>query len=624
MSEAPLVHSDLVALARSNDISSLESAWTEAAAQPGDVEAYCAVLETLCEQDLPGKALTLGSEMVQALLAQERGPEARRIATLLVERKVHNEKVAQQLFELIEAQDGGESWYSVICGYAGLSGTNVSAQGLADYEKFRHFTVGHVLFHRAGWGEGKVTDFDSGTNELVIDFVNGRAREMPLQAAIESLQPLPTDDLRSMRILDPEQLETLAQEDPSVLIRKAAKIFRGKITSTKVKETLCPSVVPTKKWATFWKKAKAAAAHDPWLQVEGSSTRPVFVLRKRPVSLAEEAAREIQYADDLADSISICRNYLARCHDDHAVGTILDLAQNVVEEALKRAVAEADTDRPDPAHLLDGILLLAEHNRTTSVTPAEELRVLLNRDGTFQPETLNELKTPESRGHAVSLLPEALGEGWAETCVELLPRFPADVVEAVIQKIVDVKKAHLTLKLWEVVAPYPRQHPMLTYMMGCLYADGHFDGLEGAPDKFTVGRVLMHLVRTLNADRKGDTQKGTPPDPTRQPLDRPARNSSSAFWRTSARRTWASYYGITERGGQDFPQEIGTDDPARRRTEVPRTHRKARPTVLGVRVQLRDQRGTRSSPRGVSGTGRREDPRELEGHRRGGVARRHQ
>jgi transcription elongation factor GreA len=374
---------------------------------------------------------------------------------------------------------------------------------------------------------------------------------MPLQAAIESLQPLPDDDLRAMQILVPEELERLAREEPSVLIRKAAKIFRGKITSTKVKETLTPAVIPAKKWTSFWKRAKAAAAHDPWLQVEGSQTRPVFVLRTKPVSLSEEAAREIQYADDLADSIAICRNYLGRCHDDNARSTIIDLAERVVETAL----SQTGNDVPDPAHLLDGILLLAEHGRVTSVTPAEELRILLTHEGTFQPEGLNELKTAESRGHAVSLLPEALGDDWAETCVEHMARFPADVVEAVVQRIVDVGKAQLMLGLWDTIAPYPRQHPMLTYMMGCLYADGLFDGEERAPDLVTVGRVLMHLVRTLNLDRKGDAQKG-------RLLTRLVslltgrRNFLQRILEDIGKEDLASYFGIAERGGQDFPQEI--------------------------------------------------------------------
>lgn len=550
-----MADSDLVAFASSDDLSSLETSWAEALSEPGDIDIYTNVIATLCDRDLPGKALSLGSDMLEALAAKDRIRDARRIAAVVIANRVHNDKLAQRHFELIEKQDGQENWFAQICSLAKLSATTITAPALTDYEKYRQFTKGHVLNHRAGWGEGLVTEFREDTCEIVIDFSNGRARDMPLHAAIESLQTLPSDDLRSMRILRPEELERLAKESPSVLICKAAKIFRGKITSTKVKELLSPSVIPAKKWNSFWKKAKAAAAHDPWLRVEGSATRPVFVLRKKPVSLSSEAQHEIQYADDLADSISICRNYLSRCHDKQAAATIIELAKSVVDAAL--AKADDDADAPDPAHLLDGILLLTEHKLETSITPAEELKILLHEDNEFRPENLNKLSTMASRGQAVAILPEALGDGWAQLCVTNLPLFPADTVEAVVEAVAEAGQAHLMLSLWDNVAPYPRLHPMMTYMMGCLFADGAFDDQENAPDNVSVGRVLLHLVRTLNADRKGDNQKG-------RLLTRLVslltgrRDYLKNILEEIGKDDLASYFGITERGGNDFPQELAT------------------------------------------------------------------
>lgn len=556
-----MAQTDLVELARSNDISGLEQAWDEAASSLGDASQYHEAIEALCELDLPGKALALATQMVEALASADRVPDARKLAAVVVQKGAHNDKLAQRLFELIQAQDGAQDWHEEIKSMAGMTDENISAHSLTEYERYRRFTQGHVLYHRAGWGEGVVTDFRTATREIVIDFVNGRERDMPLKAAIESLTPLPDDDLRCMRILQKEKLEELAADNPSILIRKAAVIFRGKITSTKVKETLCPSVIPTKKWTSFWKRAKAAAAHDPWLQIEGSATRPVFILRKKPVSLADEARREVKYADDLADAIKICRNYIGRCHDEHATNTILDLAEESVEAALAKADPETNPsgeDAPDPSHLMDGILLLGEYNRATTVTPAQELKILLTQDGQFHPEHMNKLSTADAREHAASLLPEALGEGWVEQCAKSLPRFPADVVETVVEKIVESGEGGRLLGLWDTVAPYPRRHPMMTYMMGCLFADGTFDGVEEAPDKVTVGRVLLHLVRTLTEDRKGDAAKGRLL--TRLvSLMAGRREYLKRILDGISKDDLASFFGITERGGQDFPQEISNE-----------------------------------------------------------------
>lgn len=514
---------------------------------------YCQTIEALCDADQPGRALALTQSMAEALESKDRAPDARALIATLVQRGAHNDKVAQQLFDYIEKQDGSEEWYGLIREKAQLSAANLTAESLANYEKFRCFTKGHVVFHPAGWGEGMVTEFRNDSAEIVIDFVNGRARDLPLQAAIESMKPLPADDLRAMRILAKDKLEEMAKEDPSQLIRLAAKLFRGKITSTKVKESLTPSVIPTKKWNTFWKKAKAAAAHDPWLQVEGSTTRPVFVLRKKPLGLAEEARNEVRFADDLGNAIEICRNYLARCHDENATNTILDLAQEVVEDALNKAAT--GEKQADAAQLLDGILLLAEHGRQTSVTPAEELKILLHENESFQPENIDKLATQEAREHAIAIIHDALGDNWAQTCAAELPRFSASVVEKLTDRLIETKQAHLTLPHWETVAPYPRRHPMLSYLMGCMYADGHFDGREGCPDPTTVGRVLLHLLRTLTEDRKGDIMKGRLQTRVASLLTG-RREFLSRILEDISKEDCAAYYGITERGGSDFPQEV--------------------------------------------------------------------
>ena len=493
--------------------------------------------------------------MVDALAEQDRGADARRLAAAIVRHGAHNEKLTKRLSELIEEQDSSEDWYPAIKELAKFNTDSVTEQSIADYERFRCYTKGHVLYHRAGWGEGVVEGFDPDSCELKIRFADGRSRDLPLSTAIENMTPLEAGDLRAMRMTDKKELVRLTKEDPSALIRKAAQVGRGKITSTRLKDELTPSVLPKSKWASFWKRAKAAAAHDPWLQVEGSTTRPLFVLRKKPLSLVDEARRAINHADSVAAALSTCRDYLARSHDEEAINTILDVAQNHVEAA----IAATGTDRAeDPACVLDGILLLTEHGRTTSVSPAEELRLLLAPDGgPLKPENLERLTTQESRAHAVQILPEALGEGWAEACVQALPDFPANVVELVVEALQENGKVRHMLELWGSIAPYPRRHPMMTYLMGRLYADGAFEGDPHAPDRVAVGRVLLHLTRTLSADRRGSPEKARLLTRVTSLLTG-RRGFLQSLLDDIDRDSMQAYLGISERGGNDFPQEILT------------------------------------------------------------------
>ena len=412
-----------------------------------------------------------------------------------------------------------------------------------------------MVYHRAGWGEGLIEEFCADTREVKIRFADGRTREVPIQTAIDSMAPLEPGDLRAMRMINMDELQRLAKEEPSTLIRKAAQIYRGKINSTKIKVELSPAVIPKSKWASFWKRAKAAAAHVPWLQVEGSTTRPAFVLRKKPLSLGEEARRAIYHADNLGEAISVCRDYLARSHDEEARNTVIDVGQDQVEAAIS---ATGTAQAEDTAHVLDGILLLNEHGRQTSVSAAEELALLLvsEKDG-FQPENLNRLPTRESREHAVQLLPEALGDNWADTCVLRLTEFPGSVVERVVEALQEAGKGHHMLQVWGQVAPYPRRHPMMTYLMGRLYADGVFDGNVNPPDKLTMGRVLLHLTRTLSADRRGSQEKSRLLTRLTSLLTG-RRKFLKDIIEDADREALVSCVGISERGGNDFPQEVAS------------------------------------------------------------------
>jgi len=113
------------------------------------------------------------------------------------------------------------------------------------------------------------------------------------------------------------------------------------------------------------------------------------------------------------------------------------------------------------------------------------------------------------------------------------------------------------LDLWDRVAPYPRRFPVLTYLLGRVYADGVFDSRSDRPDEVTVGRVLLHLARVLCADRKGNSLHNrllgrltSLLTGKRGYLVRPLK--------TISREELANYLGITERHGtaqdiQNFP-----------------------------------------------------------------------
>jgi transcription elongation factor GreA len=384
---------------------------------------------------------------------------------------------------------------------------------------------------------------------MAVVFATGRREQFPLDTLLSRFKALDAEDLRAMKLQRLDTLRVEAAQDPSGLVRRAATLYRGTITSAQVKNELCPGVVDEKTWPAFWKRAKAAAAKDPWLKVEGSTTRPVFLLRDKPVGLVEEATAALKHQNDLGQRIGVLRDYLARGQDEEVRTQILGLTSKVVEQAIEEKKATH-------AHILDGILFLEENGRRASIAAADELKqLLLKEDGTLVPVAIDRLATQASRVHAVELLPKALGENWADQCAVILTEWPNSVIENVVDKLVATGSGMLCLPMWDRVAPYPNRYPMQTYLLGKLYCDGVFEGSEQRPSPVAVGRVLLHLGRVLNADRKKNQLHSRLLGRLTSLLTG-KRGLLNLSLDGISRDDLTQYVGICVRAGEDFPLEI--------------------------------------------------------------------
>jgi transcription elongation factor GreA len=155
----------------------------------------------------------------------------------------------------------------------------------------------------------------------------------------------------------------------------------------------------------------------------------------------------------------------------------------------------------------------------------------------------------------VELLPAALGEKWAEQCAALLTDWPNSVLENVVDKLVSANHGLLCLPMWDRVAPYPKRYPLLTYLLGKLYCDGIFDQEDRRPSPVAVGRVLLHLGRILNADRKGNAMHSRLLGRLTSLLSGKRGLLNRALDGIS-REDLEQYVGICVRAGEDFPVEI--------------------------------------------------------------------
>ncbi|MFK7739897.1 MAG: GreA/GreB family elongation factor [Planctomycetota bacterium] len=546
---------DLVHLARSQNLDELETAWSQATGAPDAdrVPHYADTLDLLCEQDMANKALGMATSMIEALASKGEKRSAMELGFRAMKRSAHNDALINTVIDLIEENYGDEPWLPLLKQRSSLEMATVNA--LLEFDQLRRFTKGHVVYHPAGWGEGIVDDFDKSSQEITVQFTSGQRSPFPLDTLIDSFKTLDSEDLRAMKLQAMPKLQDEAENTPSELIKRTTILYRGTITSTQLKKELAGSVIETKKWPTWWKKAKAAATKDPWLKVEGTPTRPIFVIRDKPVSLVDEASTTLKHQNNLGERIAVLRDYLKRSEDDEVKTQIVDLAGTTVEAAITEKQNNPE-EGPSHAHILDGILFLEQHERTASISAAEELRALmLEEDEKLNPEAIDQLATQASREHAVELLPQALGGDWAAQCISSLTEWPASVAEKVADKLVATKHGPEILTIWDRVAPYPKRHPLMTYLLGKYYRDGVFKDVESCPEAVVIGRVLLQLARILNEDRKRN-----------QMFSRLLSRLSSLLLGKRglidvacdgiSREDLAHYVGIIERAGDDFPAEI--------------------------------------------------------------------
>ncbi len=541
---------DLVQFARSLQLDSLEAAWTQAVRAPDAAATarYATVIDLLCDKDRASRALGMATAMIEALAAAGQTQAAMELGFRVMRRSAHNDALAKTVVGLIDKHYGAEEWLPVLKARSGLA-TATTVNSILEFDRLRRFTRGHVVYHAAGWGEGSIEEFTAASQEVTVHFATGRREPFPLDTLLSRFKPLDANDLRAMKLQRMDALRTEAEKDPSALIRRTAALYRGTITSSQLKHELAPSVMSEKEWPNFWKRAKTAAAKDPWLKIEGSATRPSFVVRDRPVSLVDEATAALTHQNDLGQRIGVLRDYLARSEDEEVRSQILGLASRVVEQAIEEKKATH-------AHILDGILLLEEHGMRASIPAAQEVRaLLLKEDGSLRPTAIDRLATQASRAHAVELLPQALGENWADQCAVLLPEWPNSVLENVVDKLTSQHCGVLCLAQWDRIAPYPKRYPLLTYLLGKLYGDGVFDGDERRPTPVAMGRVLLHLARILNEDRKKNQLHSRLLGRLTSLLSG-KRGLLHRALDGITREDMAQYVGIVQRAGEDFPQEI--------------------------------------------------------------------
>ncbi len=476
----------LATAAEKEGVDALENVWLEYLDDPREARWYLDALDALPEAHKRGAGPNLLVLLLEAY--QSRGAHA---DVLEVVKELHALHAGSRKLDLrqialdaIKELYSGEEWFELFLELAQIEDLDLT-EGIERFDKLRALLPGSPVYHRTGWGEGVVTQADLGEQSFHVRFRSeGFERSMPFTTGLDVLTALPADDLRARLLVDEEGLQRDAKEDPSVLLRAVAKLHNGRAASKEIKQWLCGTVIEQSGWASWWRKAKVAAAQDPYLAVDNPS-RPVFVLRKRALSPEEEAQEAMGRAKDLAGLLDVVRGPLSLEPEEALKVAMLDaLEEHVTKEG------EEGTARAEAA------LALAKHGRWTTQQAGACLHGLVKGDPLGFGGLVARITPAPLRREALEAFIAAEPQLWSDDIISNLAVLPPHVLDLVAERLAAEGRAEALANRLHIFLLSPSKQPATVLRLAKRYANGLFDDVEGAPSVSEVFMGVLHLAET--------------------------------------------------------------------------------------------------------------------------------
>ncbi|MBI5836957.1 MAG: GreA/GreB family elongation factor [Candidatus Eisenbacteria bacterium] len=182
---------------------------------------------------------------------------------LAVERAVAGENIRPALLQAMRSLHAGFSHLEEFLDHSGISriGTDLG-DSLKSWDELWTWRPGLVVEHNS-MGLGIIRSNDG--QRVQIDFPAKAGHSMTVNFAKQSLILLAPDSLKSQLARDREVTMARFDTDPGGVLADALQDLGGTAKSSDLKKHLAHLGFPTKSFAAWWKKAKAAAADHPRL-----------------------------------------------------------------------------------------------------------------------------------------------------------------------------------------------------------------------------------------------------------------------------------------------------------------------------------------------------------------------
>jgi transcription elongation factor GreA len=249
-------------------------------------------------------------------------------------------------------------------GVVGGVATELAKQAEA-LERYLRLEPGAYVFHKTGWGIGRISEYHAERGRCVIDFRTKPRHEMDILAAADLLQRLPEDDLRVMAAYHRDELRFVARTKPLEVLKKALARLGNDAPLRHVKDVLVPDAVEKTDWAGWWREAKKAATLDPSVKVGTGADPRLTVVEGASEDFATTLSRRLSFATGGEGKRAVLREFARTAGTDAAARkTLADAARVELEKTpesdsssrLSWALVVADLEGRDPRTALAPVL----------------------------------------------------------------------------------------------------------------------------------------------------------------------------------------------------------------------------------------------------------------------------
>ncbi|MDP1836047.1 MAG: GreA/GreB family elongation factor [Chlamydiales bacterium] len=388
----------------------------------------------------------------QTIQGDDKG--AYNVLRLIVDLQTTNTQMLRDYtFQALENRYGQQPDFNKRLRYIGLRDVNsmqkaTGFQGaISHYDLLSHLEKGNFVYHAGGWGTGEIVDVSLVREEVVIEFENVTGRKyLSFTTAFKALAPLANDHFAVRRFAHPDELEKLARENPTEVMRMLLGDL-GPKTASEIKDELADLVIPEKDWTKWWQNARAKVKKDTFIETPANLREP-FILRQASLSHEDLFHKQLSTKKDIREILQTTYNFVRDLPD-------MIKKQEVKQSLQDRLLGLLGEPEITPAQALQIHIFMENHfnYQVNGKSVADAVKEITNID-----EIINDIEIIAFKKRALTAIRESRPD-WEELFLNFLYSLQQNQLrDYILKELQSAAKPKLEKKLRELLI-HPTTQP---------------------------------------------------------------------------------------------------------------------------------------------------------------------